>query len=112
MELAVASKPMFSTKEIQERVKSQYIERVGSRLRKMRKLMMDRDWATLKTEAHQLAEGAQNFGYSTLATEVTAALQVLESQSLTRTAIDQPTKVALESLFKRLDRFLVDQNPS
>ncbi len=103
---------MFSTEEIQQRVKNQYIERVGSRLRKMRKLMMDRDWATLKNEAHQLAEGAQNFGYPNLATEVQSALQVLEKQTLSRTAIDQPTKLALESLFKRLDRFLVDQNPS
>lgn len=100
---------MFSTEEIQKRVQNQYMERVGARLRRMRKLLMDRNWDTLKSEAHQLADGAQNFGYPELVDEVNRSLEVLNKQNLTRTTMDPEAKAALETLFKRLDRFLAQQ---
>lgn len=103
---------MFSSREIQNRVKSGYIERVGSRLKKMRKQLIDRDWTGLKTEANHLAEGAQNFGYTDIADEVQRVLEVLNTRTLTRTAIDTEAKSAMENLFQRLDRFLMDEQDS
>ena len=104
---------MFSSREIQDRVKSGYIERVGSRLKKMRKQLIDRDWPGLKIEANHLAEGAQNFGFSDIAVDVERALEVLNSRTLSRTSIDTEVKVAMEFLFQKLDRFLVEeQRPS
>jgi hypothetical protein len=103
---------MFSSREIQNRVKSGYIERVGSRLKKMRKQLVDRDWSGLKTEANHLAESAQNFGYVDIATEVEKALQVLNTRNLSKTAIDTDAKNAMEDLFQKLDRFLVDEQDS
>ena len=100
---------MFSAREIQERVKSGYIERVSTRLKKMRKQFMDRDWTALKQEASHLAEGAQNFGYPTISEEVLKAIDTLNSSQLSRTTINTEAKVAMESLFKKLDRFLVEQ---
>ena len=100
---------MFSSREIQNRVKSGYIERVGTRLKKMRKQLMDRDWTGLKEEAAHLAEGAQNFGDVDIAGEVQKAIDVLNHRTLSRTAVDPHAKNALESLFQRLDRFLVDE---
>jgi HPt (histidine-containing phosphotransfer) domain-containing protein len=100
---------MFSTREIQERVKWGYIERVSTRLKKMRKQLVDRDWEALKQEANHLAEGAQNFGYPLISEEVQKAIQTLNGSSLTRTSINTGAKVAMEDLFKRLDRFLVEQ---
>lgn len=99
---------MFSTREIQDRVQSGYIERVSSRLKKMRKQLVDRDWAALKQEASHLAEGAQNFGYTTISEEVQKAVQTLNSSTLTRTSINTEAKLAMENLFKMLDRFLVE----
>lgn len=101
---------MFTTDEIQKRVQNRYIERVGNRLKKMRKLLIDRDWSTIKNETNQLLEGAQNFGYVELASEINKALEVLNKQHLTRTAMDQEAKQTLELLFKRLDRFLVEEH--
>ena len=100
---------MFSTREIQERVKSGYIVRVGSRLKKMRKQLIDRDWPALKQEAGHLAEGARNFGFPAVSTEVEKAIEVLNSASLTRTAIHTEAKAAMEALFQKLDRFLVEE---
>ncbi len=100
---------MFSTREIQDRVKAGYIERVGSRLKKMRKQLIDRDWDALKQEASHLAEGAQNFGFVSISEEVQKAIQTLESNRLSRTRINTEAKVAMESLFRTLDRFLVEQ---
>ena len=100
---------MFSTREIQNRVKSGYIERVTSRLKKMRKQLIDRDWTGLKQEAGHLAEGAQNFGYMDLSDEVNRALEVLNSSALSKTAINTEAKSAMENLFKKLDRFLVEE---
>ena len=100
---------MFSSREIQNRVKSGYIERVGTRLKKMRKQLVDRDWPGLKTEAHHLAEGAQNFGYKDIAEEVQKAIGVLNTRHLTHTSVDPEAKLAMESLFQRLDRFLTDE---
>ncbi|MBC7397267.1 MAG: hypothetical protein H7333_07465 [Bdellovibrionales bacterium] len=103
---------MFSSREIQNRVKSGYIERVSTRLKKMRKQFMDRDWAALKTEANHLVEGAENFGYRDIAEEVQKALHVLNTRTLSRTAIDTEAKVAMEHLFQKLDRFLVEEQDS
>lgn len=103
---------MFSNREIQNRVKSGYIERLGTRLKKMRKQLIDRDWTGLKSEAGHLAEGANNFGYQDIASEVQVALTVLNNRSLSRTAIDPEAKAALETLFQRLDRFLIEQRQS
>jgi len=100
---------MFSTREIHNRVKSGYIERVSSRLRKMRKQLMDRDWAGLKLEAGHLAEGANHFGYTAISEEVQKALEVLNSRTLSRTAINTEAKAAMENLFRNLDRFLVEE---
>jgi hypothetical protein len=100
---------MFSTREIQNRVKSGYIERVTSRLKKMRKQLVDRDWAGLKVEAVHLAEGAENFGFTGLCSDVNQALEILNSSVLSRTAINTEAKVAMETLFKKLDRFLVEE---
>jgi HPt (histidine-containing phosphotransfer) domain-containing protein len=100
---------MFSSSEIQHRVKSGYIERVNTRLRKMRKQLVDRDWNGLKQEAHHLAEGAKNFGYLEIAAEVEGALGVLHTGTLSRTAINTEAKAALERLFQKLDRFLVEE---
>jgi hypothetical protein len=100
---------MFSSREIQNRVKSGYIERVSTRLKKMRKQLIDRDWPGLKQEANHLAEGAQNFGYKDIAQEVEKALQILNQKPLSRTAIDTDAKSAMETLFQKLDRFLVEE---
>jgi hypothetical protein len=103
---------MFSSREIQNRVKSGYIERVGTRLKKMRKQLSDRDWTGLRTEASHLQEGAQNFGYQDIASEVERVLSVLNTRPLSRTAIDTEAKNAMETLFQKLDRFLVDEQRS
>lgn len=100
---------MFSSREIQNRVKSGYIERVGSRLKKMRKQLIDRDWSGLRTEASHLAEGAQNFGFEDISLEVDRALTVLNTRTLTRTSIDTEAKKAMETLFQKLDRFLINE---
>ena len=100
---------MFSSREIQNRVKSGYIERVGSRLKKMRKQLIDRDWPGLRTEASHLAEGAQNFGFQDISLEVDRALTILNTRTLTRTSIDTEAKNAMETLFQKLDRFLINE---
>jgi hypothetical protein len=100
---------MFSTREIQNRVRSGYIERVTSRLKKMRKQLVDRDWEGLRLEVVHLAEGAQNFGFPSLSEDVNQALEVLKSSALSKTAINTEAKMAMETLFKKLDRFLVEE---
>jgi HPt (histidine-containing phosphotransfer) domain-containing protein len=97
---------MFSSAEIQQRVKSGYMESIGVRLRKMRKQLMNREWEAIKSEATHLAEGAQNFGYSEIALEIQKTIVVLNQRPLTRTAIDPEAKRTLENLFQSLDRFL------
>ena len=78
----------------------------------MRKQLVDRDWIGLRTEANHLAEGAENFGYKDIATEVAKVLEVLNAKTLSRTAIDTEAKTAMEHLFQKLDRFLVDEQDS
>jgi len=76
----------------------------------MRKQLIDRDWVGLKLEAGHLAEGAQNFGFPELSDEVNRALEVLNASSLSKTAINTEVKTAMENLFKKLDRFLVEEH--
>ena len=100
---------MLSSHEIQNLLKYGYIERVGARLKKMRKQLIDRDWTGLRTEASHLHEGAQNFAFQDIAGEVEHAIFILNTRPLSRAYIDTEAKNAMESLFQKLDRFLVDE---
>lgn len=97
---------MFSSKEIQQRVQQGYIDRLGFRLKKMRKQLIDRDWAELQSETHHLVESAENFGFEDIAKEARRTLTLLEQKKLSRSLIDPEAKTSLENLFQALDQFL------
>ncbi len=106
------SSKVFSKGEIQQRVQQGYIDRLALRLRKMRKLLIDRDWESLKLETHHLVESAENFGFDELAQEAKRTQSLLALKALSRSRIDPEAKVALENLFKVLDQFLAQRPDS
>ena len=97
---------MFSSQEIQKRVQQGYIDRLSTRLKKMRKQLVDRDWAELQSETLRLVESAENFGFADLAQEARRTLDLLSQKELSRSSIDPEAKVSLENLFRVLDQFL------
>lgn len=104
-----SSNKAFSKGEIQQRVQQGYIDRLATRLRKMRKQLMDRDWQALQTETHHLIESSENFGFEDLAIEGKRTLSLLSQKELSRSRIDPEAKLALENLFKVLDQFLAQR---
>lgn len=99
---------MFTSEEIQNKVERQYIERLGERLKKMRKQYVDRNWTALVNETKHIASGAEQYGYAPLANEAKNALHQIETRPLDRALVDPVAKEALENLFKKVDHFLFE----
>ena len=52
--------------EINERLRRRYLDRLGERVKKLRKLLVERNWEDLRVECGQLASSGDTFGFSTL----------------------------------------------
>ena len=54
--------PSPSREEIHDRVRRGYLDRLGGRLRRMRRLLSDREWNALRIECANLRNTARSFG--------------------------------------------------
>lgn len=74
----------------------------------MRKQFVDRNWTALVHETRHIASGAEQFGYTHLATEAKSTLSQIETRPLDPSRMDPVAKEALEHLFKKVDHFLFE----
>lgn len=95
-----------SPEEIQRRVRKGYLDRLDTRVRRMRMLLAERDWPALRVECAHLKNTATGFGFrelSELAGEVEKEL--LQSDSSRAVALPQ-VRIAAEALLTAIDREL------
>jgi hypothetical protein len=94
--------------EIQERVKRRYVDRLSQRVKRIRRLLLDREWPELRNEARQLREGGSEFGFIHLSELASAAEKLIPETGLSRLRPMPEARQAVENLICAIDVILVE----
>lgn len=102
-----------SRSEITEHLHLRYMERLNLRVKKMRRLLAEREWHELKTQARQLKGGSENFGLGILSERAVNLMQTIPDEPLSRLRpfpTLQQAREAAESLFGAIDQVLTENS--
>lgn len=94
--------------EIQARVRRRYIDRLSQRVRRMRRMLLERNWTDLRNEARQLREGGEGFGFAHLTELATAAEHAIPENGASRLRPLPVARQAVESLLIAIDLILAE----
>jgi hypothetical protein len=101
-----------SLDEIQARVRRRYIDRLSQRVRRMRKMLLERNWLELRNEARQIREGGEGFGFTHLTELATTAERVIPENGISRLRPLPEARQAIESLLIAIDLILAEASVS
>lgn len=92
-------------KEIQDRLRRRYLDRLSHRLRRMRKALIARNWDELKNDCRHLGQNVESFGFAELRTLALSAEHAIPAH-LPKALVPPQAKRALELLLKEMDRLI------
>lgn len=98
--------------EIQNRLKKRFLDRLASRIGRIRKELIERNWRELKAECRQIKSGGESFGFPELAhSALTAEITLPEDDQ--SPAVNAPeAKKAVEHLISAVDELLISHSIS
>jgi hypothetical protein len=94
--------------EIQARVRRRYVDRLSQRVRRMRKMLLERNWSELRNEARQIREGGEGFGFPHLTELAAAAERSIPETGASRLRPIPEARQAVESLLIAIDLILAE----
>lgn len=97
-----------SLDEIQARVQRRYVDRLSQRVRRMRRMLLERNWMELRNEARQLREAGEGFGFAQLTELAAAAERTIPENGASRLRPLPEARQAVESLLIAIDLILAD----
>jgi len=97
--------------EIQERLRKQYLLRLGQKMRRLRKELVDRNWPTLRTECRQLRGSGESFGFPELTELAVRAETLIPEGERSRAKGIPEARDAVETLIIKIDRILIENTP-
>jgi len=95
--------------EIQDRLRSRYIDRLFERVRKMRKDLAARNWAALKLECRQLGASGESYGLAALAEQARKVDSLIPESDISKARILPDARAEVEILIQQLDAYLNTQ---
>ena len=106
--------------EIQLRVKNGYVERLGVRVKQMRKEWVNRDWPGLTRNCSHLKKSSKNLGFDDLSELAERLENIIASQSPAGKklkSISKPLghfeiKTSAEKLFRKIDLIVLNKEQS
>lgn len=93
--------------EIHDHVRRRFLENLERRLKNLRKLYVDREWNTLRSEVQSLAGTAPQFGLGAVALSADRVLSFLPPGNLSSARTLPEASRELELLFSTIDTTLV-----
>jgi hypothetical protein len=101
-----------SLKEIDDRLRRRYLDRLCQRVKKLRKLLVERNWEELRTECGQLAVSGETFGFENI-TQLSVAVQAtIPPGKVPRAATPLRAKETAETLITAIDSILIEYTVS
>ncbi len=102
----------LSQTEIDERLKRRYLDRLVDRVKKLRKLIVERKWEELRLECGQLAVSSSTFGFENLKSLACMAQESIPVGKISRPAAPVHAKKNVETLIATIDSILMDHERS
>ncbi len=99
-----------SPKEIEERLRRRYLDRLGQRVKRLRRLLIERNWEELRTECAQVANSGETFGFKTVTTLAHVAQKSIPNRKISKAATPTHTKEAAEVLIHAIDTVLIENS--
>lgn len=99
-----------SPQEIEDRLRRRYLDRLGGRVKKLRKLLIERNWEELRTEYTQLAVSGVTFGFSSITQLADSAQATLPPGRISRALTPLHAKERTEALISEIDSLLTTYN--
>jgi HPt (histidine-containing phosphotransfer) domain-containing protein len=93
----------LSSSGIEDKVKKGYLDRLNSRLRKMRKALSERDWKTLRFEAEHIRASAGTFGLPRLSVLAQALEDTIPPHEVPRAVLIPAARQAANELLSAID---------
>jgi len=97
-----------SPKEIDDRLRRRYLDRLSQRVKKLRKLMVERNWEELRAECGQLAISGETFGFKDLTHLAIVAQGSIPAGKVSRAATPLHAKETTENLIAAVDAILME----
>jgi HPt (histidine-containing phosphotransfer) domain-containing protein len=97
-----------SPKEIEERLRRRYLDRLSQRVKRLRRLLVERNWEELRQECSQLANSGENFGFPNLTFLAEAAQDSIPAGKVPRAATPLRAKETTEALIVAVDGVLME----
>jgi hypothetical protein len=97
-----------SPKEIDERLRRRYLDRLSQRVKRLRKLLVERNWEELRSECGQLAASGETFGFNSLTDLAFAAQESIPLGKVSRAATPLRAKETTENLIAAVDGILME----
>ncbi len=99
-----------SPTEINARLRRRYLDRLGIKVRKLRRLLIERKWDDLKLECYQLALSGENFGFDQITSLSMEVYQSIPNKKLSRAATPLLTREITENLIAAIDSLLIENH--
>ena len=99
--------------EINDRLKRRFVDRLGEKIKRIRKDLAERNWHILKTECRQLKSG-KSFGFAELTRLAGKAEELIpdETSASSRSVSNPVARQAVESLIIEIDNILIQNSPN
>jgi len=104
--------PPDSPKEIEARLRRRYLDRLGHRVKKLRKLLIERNWEDLRSECGQLANSGETFGFQNITSLALVAQESIPAGRVSRAATPAHAKESTEALIGAIDETLIEYSVS
>ena len=93
--------------EIHDRIKKGYLNRLDGRVKRMRKLFVERNWQQLRVESIHLKNSASNFGFPALMQVAQKVEESIPESVVSRAHTIPNAHRAVEDLLSTIDQILV-----
>jgi len=92
--------------ELQERLRNRYIDRLADRVRKLRRELASRNWASIKLEARQIAASGAAYGCAEIAEVALHVDQLIPEGEISRAQTLKEARHETALLIQKIDAFL------
>lgn len=96
--------------EIQNRLRKRFLDRLATRLARLRKELVSRNWPALRTECRQIKGGGEAFGYPELTELADAAERSLPEREVPHAMVLPEAREVVEKLIARIDALLIESS--
>src|SRR4051812_2999402 len=99
-----------SLEEIEGRLRRGYLMRLSVRVKKLRKLIVEREWEKLRAECAAISSSGDSFGFQTVSSLADQVQRSIPSGKIPRAATPSGTKGFAETLVTAIDSILVENS--